>query len=625
MISANWPRMMLLAASWCAMHANVWAEDETFSTGNETWSVDKVGTLITKDWPLQSALKWTVSRTLKEKEESGKDSAAKPAPADPSAASKTPVADSKNALPDLRYGSDSVKTLLAMDEVDKKMSNLITRSLRFDPARNAVRVLDVISNSTNTEQELSFGYTTRWRPEIVPKVAKPRKYYLNKSPSASGVLVTTSGDAKLPILMFLFGAEAKGWTRTLATNTDTLTWTYHGKLAPRQRITLLHWVTFVPDVQTATLDKAGASFIAKGMPLDDSLDSQVLRELINYPVASGSGLEESSSPAESAPPDLYFLKSLTKDLCIERSAEYDQLVLKGGPTLKGEFDATELNLSSHKDQRNLSLEDIAAIQGGAGTGRATRVYFRDGTVASGVLSWKDATFKDALVGRVKLTPDTLNVLILRITADKRSPSAFKAFWVSEDGNVRGLAELPADEARLRWWGGVLRLNWTEVRALRQLPPPELGHEVSFKDGSRIRGWLAPGAAASCQAYATTWADLTTALEGGTASPEKVTDLRLRTSDGSLIAGSWDQDDLKLATGAAELKVPAAEIRSLTVLREKDGAPVVLAIDTRAGASFKGQPVSGSFAWKWNGQKWLLPWSQVSCILGADSDSAPSKP
>lgn len=612
MMRARWTGKLTLSLLACFVtQARVTAQ-ESYSTGAETWAIDSSGTLSSNDWPIQGALQLSLSAAVDEGKPKEAGGTAEKAAA---------------PLPELQYGSDREVTMLGVIEGKSgtKVTNMEKRSVRFDADRRAIRILDVISSNDSNDQKITISYTTRWRPEIVPKLAKPRPFTVGAATASSGALVAVTGDSKLPVLMFIFGAQAKGWTRTVSATPDTLRWEYTGTLAARQRVVLLHWLALTDDAKTATLKTIRESLIQDGMPVDASLNAQVQKELANFPMEIEAGTAKSELAASGL--ELPFVKALCANLKIERTPDQDHVVLSGGPILKGDFSAGEMRLKTHAENRTLLLEDIAAIQGGAGMGRRARVYLRDGTVAGGVLTWKEAAFKDASLGTMKLSPESLDTLILRSSSRDHEPAGFAALWVGQDGDVHGLPSLPSGMAPLRWAGGELQVPWSQITTLRQRPLPEIGQEIALKDGSRLHAWFSPSAGgsplSSCSAYATTWNDLMAVLGGGEAPLQVVDSARLQTTDASSLTGAWGQAHLTLATDTGAIELPVSEIQRVTVTARLDDGSSLLEVATSRGATLRGGATTDGLAWKRGDQVLTVPWPLISEIT--TPKALPAKP
>ncbi|MDZ4286466.1 MAG: hypothetical protein U0984_00820 [Prosthecobacter sp.] len=366
-------------------------------------------------------------------------------------------------------------------------------------------------------------------------------------------------------------------------------------------------------------------------PNTRAIDAQRVKESAKPPVA----IRAATAKGEAKPPprpkqplfDPPLVKALCEGLKIERTPEHDHVVLNGGPVLKGEFRAAELRLKTHDADRTFPLGDVAAIQGGAGMGRKARVYLRDGTVAGGVLTWKEASFKDASLGTLKLTPESLDTLILR-TNDKDHQSAkFAALWVSQNGDVHGIPAVLPGAVHLRWAGGGMDVPWNQIASLRPLPLPEMGQEILLTDGSRIHAWFSTPAAnsslTSCVAYATTWSDLMSVL-GRQELPPAATDIsRLQTTDASLFTGTWGQKHIVLATNTSAIQVPVAEIQRVRVEVSPDDGSPLLEIATISGSALRGSAVTDALTWKRGDQLLKVPWLLISEI--ATPKPLPAKP
>ncbi|HYF34659.1 MAG TPA: hypothetical protein VD994_05160 [Prosthecobacter sp.] len=593
--------ILLVGCALWSLNQLVAAED--YSTGKEKWQVASNGTFSTTDWPVETAFEIRVDYA-----------APKAGKATPSPAAK---AKSSPSRPEFEYASDHSATLMGSipGKNGDKLIYVQNRSLVFDAERRAVRVLDVFDSVDEIDHELTIRYTSRWRAGA--NVTRPRELFLARPAFAYGALVSVPGERKLPILMFVMGSQAKGWTRTVTTTGNALIWEYKGTLRSQGRVTLLHWLAPTDDATSETLRKVRESLVKNGMPADAFVDEQALKGLINFPM---------EIELETPPPvdDLPLVKALCREFKINRGPDDDHLVVAGLPTLKGRFSARDIHLKTREGECTLSLAKIAAIQGGAATGGKVRVYLTDGTAQSGGLTWQDPVFESSTVGSVNLTPESLDLLVLRINDSAEPPPTHAALWMSQDGDVHGLSTMPADPMRLRWAGGQLALPWDQVLRIAPLQLPDLGHEITLKDGSRIRSWFQspaglPGLSA-CLAYAANPADLMLVLEHNPI-PAPDEGLRLQTSDKSLLMGEWAQAELAVATSTGLLRVPVSEIRRVQVKASKSEATPSLDILTTEDTSIRGAATSEGLAWKHGAQLLKLPWPLIVEIGHSQTPSA----
>ena len=178
--------------------------------------------------------------------------------------------------------------------------------------------------------------------------------------------------------------------------------------------------------------------------------------------------------------------------------------------------------------------------------------------------------------------------------------------------------------RLRWAGGQWDLPWDDVYGIRQLPLPDLGQEVALKDGSRIRGWVLPSAAApelaSCLIYSANWTAFTEALENEE-TPPLPTARQLRTSDKSLIIGGWGQDEVAVASPTGTLRVPVSDIRRIQIEPDISEGPVSVEITTAQGSVIRGIAGEDALLWKHGAMVLKLPWPLISDIVIPETPAA----
>ncbi len=573
------------------MMADPGMADEALSTGDMTWTVDSRGELRTGDWPLVSALSLGIEWKKSDAKKAGPDSP-------------------KPALPELRYGSDRSATMLGMDHERKNLAQTIQRSVRFDQERHAVRVLDIITSAMDEPQDLILRYQIRWQPTVVPKLTKPR--FVSSQADTKlpiGALVATP-DSKVPALFLLFGNDAKGWKRKFTDDQDLLGWAYTGVLPARGRVVMLHWLTFTSDVNLAAVSKLIKTLISGGLPMDDSLSDEVMKELANYPIP------ENATPTQSPAADgsratLAWVKAFAEASHIERSDDVDHLVIATGTVVKGSFSASKVRLENNGGMHELPLAEIAAIRGGPSQ---SRVFMRDGTVSTGKLSWESATFQSETLGKLTLKPESLDQLVLRTsTADGAMP--FKpAAWICDDagGQVMAWKSFPSKPLQATWAGGHLTLNWEEILSIHQLPPPALEHELNLKDGSRLHGWIdltESGLPTSdCAALAGT-PDTLLALLEGKAAETKINGQTLMLADGSVLAGNPAASVLRWITKDGEIQTKSTDL--VQIKRSATTDALLYELETSTGTHLSGQPAEPALDWKHGSRTISVPWRLIT--------------
>lgn len=581
--------------------------EDMFSTGNMEWSLDAKGTLQTKDWPLVYALRLQLSVDKQQ----GKEE--REAPKKP--AKETP------ARPELRYGSDRSVTLLCMDAAGKAVTHMLVRSLRFDAERQAVRVLDIITSTVDQDLYLGVLYDTLWQPDIVPKLARPRIINFSEAKKNVCAVAMAATDAELPLFIGLFGEVRKGWKFNLKTSPGELTWKFEGVLKAKQRVALVHWLTFPKDLKKEALDLLRDNFVVDGMPKDESLSEQVFKELINHPIS----ITKAPPAAPGEATGLSFLEQFCATLQVERSSDADHLLLDGGAMIEGEFKADALSLEG----RDLVVADIAAIQSGKGT-RAVRVFLRDGSVQRGLLTWKAARFESEALGTITLKADQPGQIVMRRAGHDGRLAGKPVAWMADGplGQVLPVMKWPEQPLRCRWLGGEMALAWSDIRSIRALPTPALEHEVQLTDGSRVRGWLELAGAAlpmtECAALAGSPVDLLALLAEKTPELASIAAASVLIEDGSVIAGEMGAPSLSWQTKDGVVTMKAADVVELRRLPEVDasGLGAVFEITIHQGGKHMGRPRDAALLWKRGAEVLRLPWPLIQGIKPAPNRPAP---
>ncbi len=326
--------------------------------------------------------------------------------------------------------------------------------------------------------------------------------------------------------------------------------------------------------------------------------------------------------AEAVP--LPFLEQFCAELKVERSMKTDHLLLDGGVIIDGGFKAESVSLGG----RDLSVEDIAAIQSGRGT-RAVRVFLRDGSVLRGLLSWKAARFESEALGSITLKEDHPGQIVMRRVGQDGRLTGKPVAWMADGplGQVLPVMKLPEQPLRCRWLGGEMALAWSDIRSIRALPAPALEHEVQLTDGSRVRGWLEFAGAGlpmtECAAWAGSPADLLVLLAGKTSEPPRIVGASVLIQDGTVIAGGMEQPSLSWQTKDGVLAMKAADVVGLRRLPEADasGLGAAFEITTQQGAKHMGHPCDAALLWKRGAEVLRLPWPLIQGIKPSPNEPA----
>jgi hypothetical protein len=620
MTALRWPAALLLAAlTFTICSPRALAVDYPYSTGKEFWALDGDGALITLSWPLSQALQIKVQV---KGSEVVRFPMTKPVAAQPDSPAK----------PAFRSDAEMkwVKRAVNENRSSGTLSFPIHRSVYFDQARRAARVLDIITNTDSKDHEVTLHYITTWKPEILPKLKSMGTYLPAgvNSRQSFGHYVNFTEPAPHPSPFFILGIPPKNWARLDVSSREAFQWSYTGQLATGKQIVLLHWLAMKDGDTYEDALKIGATLIKDGMPVDDTLSPEILADLANFKPNQSLFPPRPTGPPQEGVHN-YFLKALRKKYNLTPDLDHDYLALRNGPLLKGELHLTGAHVKAADMERDLQLPMVAAIQGGSAAGGKATVHYRSGYTATGIVSWQDATFTDASIGTFKITPDSMDVLFLRSDKAQHLPMPFALLALSIEGDIRTLQELPKDPVRMHWACGELTVSWGSLFALQQTPPPALGYEAFLTDGSRVQVWLAgqpvTGLPRSIAACTRTWPDLIALREGNFVKPI-TKGPSLETKDGSLIAGTWAKDVLLLSCAGTELKVSTAEIRRLTRMTENENPAEMLEILTAANVTLKGFPVDGTLSWKWQDRTYNLPWSQIVQIASdaeAPANAAPA--
>lgn len=464
----------------------------------------------------------------------------------------------------------------------------ILRNLWFDAERAGVRVFDTITNTANVAQtvavELRTTYPFGWQSlHDLEGELLSNEPTLTLGEQDMGLVVRFSPSEGRHDTVLLATSESGGEKPNLkaSANSRELTLSYDLILKAGESKSLLHWVLQrnVPEISESGADIAGVT--QRGRLIRPGVEATNLQNTANF--GPGSFPDETVAPAQLR--SLVALNALTDRIGFHRRSD-DLLWINSTNQISGKVnrDASITIDAAHVGEKSISISDVAAIQGGGGTGRIPRVFLRDGQVFVGKTS---AEGLGSLTGGEgdPLDLDQINLLLLGTgTQDGAAPEGTEFFLQLKDGTV--LASTAGAEAGLNvatsW--GTETPTFREVTELEFLTAPSPRWRLVSESGSRFSGFLmgeplelklarggettvAPVAIqkmwrpammkSSISRSSDAWFDFEEV-------PEGLADGEVFLLEGNdLIAGSLGDDYLVLNQGGSSLKIAADRIASVS--------------------------------------------------------------
>lgn len=366
----------------------------------------------------------------------------------------------------------------------------VTRHFWIDQRRGGVRIIDTIRNkgaAAKAVVELKSAFQFPWQ---------------NLAGSSGGILggdsVIKLDDRDLGVLAKFSAADGRQDTIVLfrasagdalsprvsaSSNSRELVLEYQLGIAAGQSISLAHWLLQRNLGGVEETGKSLAPFLENKQLTHSRVDPKLAATVVNFPA--------SAFPAASDEP-----KALRELLCLNeklnrlgvRRASSDLLLPGGTNRLEGRL-APDGKIKV--GEVSLPLADIAALEGGAGTGRTPRVYLRDGTVRSGPFAFENLSL---LVGKDWKVEDfdcaSLNWLLLGLKgSDGTAPSGTKALIELRSGQVHAVSALSSG-LKMMTVGGSRTISLEELESLQYLSGPRPEYRVQLAGGSSFGAFFA---------------------------------------------------------------------------------------------------------------------------------------
>ena len=358
-------------------------------------------------------------------------------------------------------GEGSGEASLSLEE--ERESVEIVRDLWFDKERGGVRVFDRIKNTSGAAVSLKvqlrttypFGWKSLHGSDGSQLNAEP---VLALAESDGGLSVRFGPSEGRPDTLILTSDGGVGSQPTIeaSANRRELTLTYDLPLQPGETGALLHWVLQRSLAETTETAAAFSDFWQRGK----------LRSLIA-------------------------LNELIDRVGIHRRSE-ELLWISTVNQVAGTVDvAGNIQFEAgHLGAQEVALANVAAIKGGGGFGRSQMVYFRNGTVLSGVGGETRLLLSLGEGEAQEIDLKLLNLLLFRTgKSDGAPPDNAEVFAELRDGSVFALSG--AEELFLKGYTawGELEIPLSEIVEAGYEVKPNAQMGIRLKNGSRLSVFL----------------------------------------------------------------------------------------------------------------------------------------
>lgn len=500
----------------------------------------------------------------------------------------------------------------------------VTRRIWIDRARGGARFIDTFGNPHRPEFNLAITLE-------VQNVSEPPHRLNNEAlPAASAEGVELNRDETLifPVpdeegyvgCLWMLG-DSKGeapahWLPTASNNAARLQWKL--RVPAEGQVSVMYWVVQRPGLALGQGEEVLKAFWKHGRLAEPRVPAALASTVVNF-----SARQFQSDAAPSSAEWLLPLTRFAQSLGVERGAE-DAYWMNASSVLNGEVSGAPLVIASRFGSVEAPLSEIAAVQGAGGGGRVPKVFLRDGLVLPGALTLPDWKITGSRGWTIQLQPETLEGLVLRAQPVDGTTT----------GSATTLARLTSGEViPLRWnenetlslstpWGP-LEVPLTAIRLFWHVRAPAPACRVWLADGSKLtvfplsREVAAENARLGAVRFAVT--DISALWQPGyelpapDEEPEEIAEVaELQATAGcllkgqNLVAATLADPELVLQTGAAQTRVPTAEIQELKRLESLPDAAPLFQLTLAGGTTFQGSLAQETLSLKVGASTWQVP-------------------
>lgn len=519
----------------------------------------------------------------------------------------------------------------------------VTREVWFDRARSGIRVLDLFENKGSRREsirvELKSAFQNPWQD-----LHGSGGRILGATTSTGelgdrdfGVVVKFSASEGRHDTLFVTSGESDALRPAVSfsSNLREVTFSYDLDVEPGKRAALVHWVA-QRNLQTpAAAVDALRPFYQRRQLIDPGVPADVITLVRNFDAQSF----PSEASAPTAVEGLVSLNAMLEPLSLARRSD-DMLWITGENQVSGTANpAATIRVVTALGERQTTLAEVAAIQGGGGVGRTPRVFLRDGRVWSGAVTAEKLSMKTAGGWEVsEMRPEDLTLLLLRIgKTDGKAPEGTSLFVEVRTGDVLALSEQSAAGAALKCltpWGEmgttlgeVGELSYSSgptaprFRLLRRdgsvltafLSGADLALAEAVKDAaplglppSAIVGAWRPGTVPGRAVgdLADEWFDLDDAR---TALGGKLPDPAVLLAGNNLLHAALAMDSISVVAGATVTPIDPSEVIAIRQSIDSDPAVAPLfEVELAGGQTLTGQLRETSLVFREGERNWTVP-------------------
>lgn len=397
---------------------------------------------------------------------------------------------------------------LAMDELEKGTGagatssgpgNLVfevkpfkvERTIHHDERRKALVVLDIFINTQGQESRLQVDYATPVGGQGGVRFTGTLSQHGERRDVGQGVpdgtwaavILAEKGNEKA-VPFFIWGQPDAPWRAVVQDVGATLRLRYEGGVPAHGKVALLHYVGAAEGEGLEDRGKVFERFVRDGKLIEPGIGDDRAALVVNFRadtlgVTAGGGAASRSGR-------LVALEALASRLGVQRGSKAT-LWMSKEENISGDLAVGKVWVRRDGQERELPVESIAALRGGAGKGREHRLYLRDGSVLPGEVRLELAKMKTDL-GELALAADSLDALFWPVVPGEGQVPPEAAEHVQLlDGSRHWIKGSGADPRPFIASFGTFGVTMEELWLVaRRVEPPHC-MVVTLTDGSRIQG------------------------------------------------------------------------------------------------------------------------------------------
>lgn len=444
----------------------------------------------------------------------------------------------------------------------------VTRRVKLDLQAAAVRYLEVLTNATPASITATVSLTTslNYSPYQAFLTDGGTQNPATLGKKDSGVIVVSNPQQGHASLVFhLADARSKLKPAIQAQHQHQFVFTYPVTIDPGKSVAILHGVAQrrlagVPDAKTA----AGLMKPFAERAWTKDLDRAMRRTIANL---GGLGLGDWTGETG---------WTTLETIGVERQAA-DILAVGEQTRLRGVANCRKLTVTTRYGTAEVPWEQVAALCGGAATGKRPRVFLEDGQVYSGEIAAEGLHYTMNSGLAVRITLESLDRLVCR---ERLQPASGQGITVLETNDGDRLALAASQE---QWilaatpWGERKILLGDVVRLMPAEEGP--GCRLVLRDGSRLFAFLGETVlkletvSFGPQQFPLSDVRAVLAVQAKPSQgDQEPTEPHMLLRGENVLVGQVDLDALRFIVGGQEIPLPPEQVRNMR--RYEDGATLL---------------------------------------------------